>query len=125
MSVINRKDLELAVQDLWDGIRGTLLWLMLGWQDIKQRYRRSVIGPFWLTLSYGAMIAGMGPLYGSLLQQDISTYFPYLATGFVVWFLIALFPSARRSSAADPHRSAGKRRLQRSASLACSDPCEW
>ena len=59
MSVINRKDLELAVQDLWDGIRGTHLWLMLGWQDIKQRYRRSVIGPFWLTISMVIMIAAM------------------------------------------------------------------
>ena len=89
MSVINRKDLELAVQDLWDGIRGTHLWLMLGWQDIKQRYRRSVIGPFWLTISNGVLLAGMGPLYGRLLQQDISSYFAYLAISFIVWTLIA------------------------------------
>src|SRR5262245_33855549 len=62
---------------------------MLGWQDIKQRYRRSVIGPFWITISYGAMVAGMGPLYGRLLQQDVSAYLPYLAVSFVVWFLIS------------------------------------
>ena len=86
---ITSKNLTLAFADIGNGIAGVHIWPMLGWLEIKQRYRRSVIGPFWLTLSYGAMIAGMGPLYGSLLQQDISTYFPYLATGFVVWFLIA------------------------------------
>ena len=62
---------------------------MLGWQDIKQRYRRSKIGPFWLTLSYGIMIAAMGPLYGRLLQQDIGAYLPYLATSFVAWMLLS------------------------------------
>ena len=86
---ITRRNVSHALRDIGSGIGGIHVWPVLGWLEIKQRYRRSVIGPFWLTLSYGAMIAGMGPLYGSLLQQDISTYFPYLATGFVVWFLIA------------------------------------
>ena len=86
---ITRRNVSRALADIGSGIGGIHVWPVLGWLEIKQRYRRSVIGPFWLTLSYGAMIAGMGPLYGSLLQQDISSYFPYLATGFVVWFLIA------------------------------------
>ena len=77
------------MKDVVDGFRSIYIWPMLGWQDIKQRYRRSVIGPFWLTLSYGVMIAGMGPLYGRLLQQDIGAYLPYLAISFVVWTLIA------------------------------------
>lgn len=85
----SRKNFLLALHDLWRGITSIYIWPMLGWQDIKQRYRRSVIGPFWLTLSYGAMIFGMGPLYGRLLQQDISAYFPYLAVSFVVWTLLA------------------------------------
>jgi len=62
---------------------------MLGWQEIRQRYRRSTLGPLWLTLSTGVLIAGMGPLYGKLLNQDISTYFPFLAIGLIVWQLLA------------------------------------
>jgi ABC-type polysaccharide/polyol phosphate export permease len=65
------------------------LWPMLGWQDIKQRYRRSVLGPLWLTLSTGAMVSAMGPLYGKLLNQPIGDYFAHLAVGWVVWILIA------------------------------------
>lgn len=62
---------------------------MLGWLEVKQRYRRSVLGPFWLTISTGAMVGGMGPLYGRLFGLDISTYFPFLAIGFVVWLFLA------------------------------------
>jgi ABC-type polysaccharide/polyol phosphate export permease len=31
----------------------------------------------------------MGPLYGRLFGQDVGSYFPFLAIGFVVWQLIA------------------------------------
>ncbi len=55
------------------------VWSLLGWQEVRQRYRRSILGPFWLTLSTGAMVAAMGPLYGRLLNQDVASYFPYLA----------------------------------------------
>jgi len=89
MAGTGRRNFRLALGDLWQGITSIYIWPMLGWQDIKQRYRRSVIGPFWLTISYGAMIFAMGPLYGRLLQQDISAYFPYLAVSFVVWTLLS------------------------------------
>ncbi|MDH5535711.1 MAG: ABC transporter permease [Betaproteobacteria bacterium] len=79
----------LALKDLREGIGSIYLWPMLGWQEIRQRYRRSVLGPFWITISTGAMIAGMGPLYGRLFGLDISTYIPYLTVSFVTWLLIA------------------------------------
>ena len=62
---------------------------MLGWLEIKQRYRRSVLGPFWLTISTGAMIAVIGLVYSRLFGQEISGYFSYLAIGWVVWMFMA------------------------------------
>src|SRR5262245_20374396 len=86
-----RANLSAAVRDVAQGTAAVPIWATLGWQEIRQRYRRSTLGPFWLTLSTGAMIAGMGPLYGRLLNLDISEYFPYLAVSLVVWqFLAAL-----------------------------------
>lgn len=82
-------NLALALKDLKDGVCSIHIWPMLGWMEIVQRYRRSALGPFWLTISTGAMIGGMGPLYGRLLGQDLSSYFPYLAVSFIVWMLIA------------------------------------
>ena len=87
--VISRSSLALAFKDIKDGVGSVYIWGVLGWQDIKQRYRRSLIGPFWLTISTGAMIGGMGPLYGRLFNLDISTYFPYLAISFILWMFIS------------------------------------
>lgn len=89
MAVVDQNALKLALKDLFEGIHSIYIWPMLGWQDIKQRYRRSVLGPFWLTISNATLIGGMGPLYGRLLDQDITTYFAYLAVGYVIWILIA------------------------------------
>ena len=81
--------LRLALKDLKDGIGAIYVWPLLGWMEIKQRYRRSLLGPFWLTISTGVMLGCMGPLYSKLFGQPIAVYFSYLAIGFVVWILIS------------------------------------
>jgi ABC-type polysaccharide/polyol phosphate export permease len=83
------KDLALALKDIKEGLCSIHVWPTMGWQEIKQRYRRSALGPFWITLSTGAMIGGMGPLYGRLFGQDVGSYLPYLGIGMIVWLLIA------------------------------------
>ena len=49
-----RYNLSLALKDLRDGICSIYVWPMLGWFEIKQRYRRSLLGPFWLTIVWAA-----------------------------------------------------------------------
>lgn len=81
-----------AKKDLVLGFHAYKLWSMLGWLEIKQRYRRSVLGPFWLTLSTGILVAAMGPIYGTLLGQTTSNYLPFIAASMITWFFInALF----------------------------------
>jgi ABC-type polysaccharide/polyol phosphate export permease len=65
------------------------LWLALGMQDIRQRYRRSLLGPFWLTISMGVMIGAMGPLYGALFKYNAASFIPHLALGLIFWGFIA------------------------------------
>ncbi|CRK60922.1 O-antigen export system permease protein RfbD [Alloactinosynnema sp. L-07] len=74
-----------AVDDLRQGFHQRELWGHLGWQDIKQRYRRSVIGPLWITLSMAVTAAGLGLLYSQLFGTPIGTFLPYLTVGFIVW----------------------------------------
>lgn len=62
---------------------------MLAWQEIRLRYRRSVLGPFWITISTAILLGGIGPLYGKLFQQDLAAYLPHLTIGFVLWLLFA------------------------------------
>jgi ABC-2 type transport system permease protein/lipopolysaccharide transport system permease protein len=78
-----------AVADLIEGLKLWELWSTLGWHDIRQRYRRSIVGPFWLTLSMGIMVAGLAYLYGGLLGQNTEGYLAYVATGMIVFSLIS------------------------------------
>ena len=78
-----------ALFDLVEGARAHHLWYLLGWRDIRQRYRRSLLGPLWLTLSMGALVGALGFLYGMLLGVETAAYMPFLALGFIVWALIS------------------------------------
>ncbi|QQZ13714.1 MULTISPECIES: galactan export ABC transporter permease subunit Wzm/RfbD [Rhodococcus] len=78
-----------AFKDLRDGFAQRELWLSLGWQDIKQRYRRSVIGPFWITIATGVQAAAMGILYSALLDIPLDEFLPYVTVGLIVWNLIS------------------------------------
>lgn len=80
---------RLAAKDLVEGIRRADIWLMLGWQDIRQRYRRSALGPFWLTLSTGITTVALGMIFSAIFKIPLDRYFPYLAIGLVVWTLIS------------------------------------
>ena len=77
-----------AIADLIEGGRRYALWSHLAFHDIRQRFRRSVLGPFWLTLSMGVMIGAMGLVFSTLFQQNISETLPYIATGIIFWSLL-------------------------------------
>ncbi len=81
--------LKTAVDDLRQGFLSWRIWLALGYQDIRLRYRRSQLGPFWITLSTAIMIYSMGFVYAKLFKVDLSSYYPYLAAGLVVWTFIS------------------------------------
>ncbi|MBY6537090.1 ABC transporter permease [Rhodococcus sp. BP-349] len=78
-----------AVRDLRQGYGQRELWLSLGWQDIKQRYRRSVIGPFWITIATGVQAVAMGLLYSVLLDIDLKSFLPHVTVGLIIWNLIS------------------------------------
>jgi lipopolysaccharide transport system permease protein len=65
------------------------VWHMLAWQEIKQRYRRSTFGPFWLTLSMGIQIAVMGLVVSLLFHQPFNRSLPYVALGVIFWNMIS------------------------------------
>lgn len=78
-----------ARRDLWEGLRNWRLWATLGWQDIRQRYRRSVLGPAWLVLSAAIWIGSLGLMFGALFRMNMAAFFPYVAAGVIGWTLIS------------------------------------
>ncbi|RDI61743.1 galactan export ABC transporter permease subunit Wzm/RfbD [Nocardia pseudobrasiliensis] len=86
--VSDSRSFARAFKDFRSGFAQRELWLSLGWQDIKQRYRRSVLGPFWITISTAVQAAAIGLLYATLLNQPLREYLPYVTVGIIVWNVI-------------------------------------
>jgi ABC-2 type transport system permease protein/lipopolysaccharide transport system permease protein len=81
--------LAKALTDIYDGLNRWELWGTLGWHDIRHRYRRSIIGPFWITLSMGIMVGALGFLYAQFFGQPIRDYLPFLSLGVIIWGFIS------------------------------------
>jgi ABC-2 type transport system permease protein/lipopolysaccharide transport system permease protein len=80
-----------AWADITSGLTLWRLWGTLGWNDILQRYHRSVIGPFWLTASMGIMVVVLGVLYAELFNTPIHDFLPFLCVGLLVWNFLSSF----------------------------------
>jgi|HubBroStandDraft_1064217.scaffolds.fasta_scaffold00021_53 ABC-type polysaccharide/polyol phosphate export permease len=80
---------SLAAADFQHGLRDWRAWRLLGMNDIRQRYRRSRLGQFWITISMALTILSLGVLYAYLFNIEVQEYLPYLAVSFVVWGLIS------------------------------------
>ncbi|RBY77805.1 ABC transporter permease [Geodermatophilus sp. TF02-6] len=78
-----------AVDDLRSGWLQRELWGHLGWQDIRQRYRRSVLGPVWISISMAVTAVALGVLYAGLFGNELSVQLPYILVGFIVWAFIS------------------------------------
>lgn len=84
-----RSPLARAVGDLSEGWRQRELWGHLGWVDIRQRYRRSVLGPIWISITMAITAIALGILYAGLFRNDLSVQLPYILVGFIVWGFIS------------------------------------
>lgn len=76
------------MKEIISGINKLPLVSVLGWNDIRTRYRRSAIGPFWLTISMGVMIASIGLVFGQIFKTPMDEYLPFLAAGIILWAFI-------------------------------------
>lgn len=61
----------------------------LAWNDVKARYRKSVLGPLWQTLGNLIAVIGFSLVWASVLEQDMQTFVPSLAIGLIIWQLVA------------------------------------
>ena len=79
--------LQMAARDLRNSFRRIGLAWSLAWHDVASRYRGSILGPFWITLSMGLMTLGIGFLYANLFSIELHIFLPYVALG-IVFFAV-------------------------------------
>ena len=83
----------VAIADIRTGLMNWDMWGRLGWREVKRRYRRTVVGPFWTTLSLGIFVVALGVVWSRLWDQDPKTYLPYLTSGMLTWVMFSTFCS--------------------------------
>ena len=76
------------VADSSPSLRVWRVWLFLGVQDVKARFRRSAVGPLWILLNMSLFVVGAGVLYGVMINQPMRILLPYLVAGFSLWAII-------------------------------------
>lgn len=82
------QELHAVMADVRLSLARWRVWCMLAWHDVAMRYRRSAIGPFWITIQTGTWALAIGLVYGGLFGQDMKTFLPHVASGLVLWSLL-------------------------------------
>ena len=78
-------------KDLIDGLKNFRLWIFLGVEDIKQRYIRTLLGPWWMVITTVIWVMCMSVVMSSLFNEPIAKFLPFITSGLIIWtFLVGV-----------------------------------
>ena len=89
ISLTNDTNRSMAISDLISGIKQFRLWHFLAITETRRRYRRTIIGPFWASLSIGIFIACMSVVLSGLWGSSQKDFLPYFCSGYICWMLFS------------------------------------
>lgn len=76
---------KLIVEEVIHAARLWPIWLRIGLQDIRMRYRRTTLGVAWIFINLAILILAIGIIYSHLLGQELKDFLPFLTIGLVGW----------------------------------------
>jgi lipopolysaccharide transport system permease protein len=82
-------NLRDGATEVFAALKNYYIPTVFGWQDIAQRYRRSKVGAFWITISVGVMIGTLSFLFGTLFRVPLQEFLPFVTIGLILWTFIA------------------------------------
>ena len=80
-----------AIADVIAGLSSYRMWGRMGWAETRRRYRRTVFGPFWSSISLAIFVVAMGVVWSTVWHLDPKTYLPFLNSGMLAWVLLTSF----------------------------------
>ena len=81
--------LKAALRDLFEGLMLWELWGRLCWNEIRRRYRRTAIGPMWVSISLGVFALVLSVVWSALFNLNVREYLPFLLSGMLPWTMLA------------------------------------
>jgi lipopolysaccharide transport system permease protein len=73
------------LRDVTESARLWRIWAFLAWEDIARQYRRSFLGPVWLTVNFAVLILAFGYIWSEIFKYPIKEYLPYVAAGHIAF----------------------------------------
>jgi ABC-type polysaccharide/polyol phosphate export permease len=82
-------NLRIGLKDIFLSLHRLQLVFLLAWHDIRSRYRRSTLGPFWITISMGVLIFTIAIIFGAIFGRSLKEFLPYISVGLIFWYFFS------------------------------------
>jgi ABC-type polysaccharide/polyol phosphate export permease len=79
-----------ALWDIVEGLRLRDMWLRQAWNEIRRRYKRTLLGPMWVTVSLVIFALMLSFVWSGLFNQQVTQFLPFLLSGLLPWTLISV-----------------------------------
>jgi len=76
-------------EDIAPFVTRHVTWRALAAGDIRSKYRRTVLGPWWITATNAITALIMGLVAGRFLGADMKTYLPHFMVSMTIWSFIS------------------------------------
>jgi lipopolysaccharide transport system permease protein len=76
---------QLLLKDLRESVTLWRLWTHLGWEDVAKQYRRSFLGPVWISLNTAFFTITFGLIGAQLFKMPVEEYLPYFCVGQILF----------------------------------------
>lgn len=81
--------ISTTINAFFHNTRNAAVWAELAWLDVLLKYRRSTLGPWWITMSMAIFIMAITIVYARLFNQDMKSYVLFFSTGYIIWVFIS------------------------------------
>lgn len=70
-------------------LRSPHFWVWFGWLDVVQTYRRTLLGPFWITANLVIFTIAMTFVYGAIFGVPTKEYSAYILCSLIAWYWVS------------------------------------
>ena len=85
----SKSGISYAIADIFKGFKKRPFWVYIAFKELRLRYARSFIGPFWITLTMAFWVFSLSALYGGLFGAPLHEVAPFITLGVILWTVIA------------------------------------
>jgi ABC-type polysaccharide/polyol phosphate export permease len=64
-------------------------WMLMANQDLSMRYRRSILGPFWISIAMAVTVFAISVLFSEVQGQPFETFLAYFGLSLLAWTLLS------------------------------------